>query len=135
MIEKKRILIMEDNPDLAQEWKEAFELNECEVVLSFSGAEAKKFLELEKFDLVVTDLFVKGKRGGLFVLTQLTIMGVDAPPCIAVTGAFAHSDSVPGENLFLAQANRMGAAFSISKPFQPVELVMLAFECWDGPSG
>ena len=129
----KRILIMDDNKELAREWKEAFELNQCEVVLSHNGTEARKFLELEKFDLVITDLFVKGERGGLFVLSQLSQMGKNAPPSIAVTGSFAHSSSQMGKNLFLTQANRLGATASISKPFPALDLVLLAFNIWDNP--
>jgi len=126
MTTKKRVLIMEDNHDLAVEWRDAFELNQYSVALSSNGDEAAKYLASEKFDLVITDIFVKNGKGGLFLLTQLLKMGADAPPAIAVTGAFAHSNSSEEQNLFLEQAGRLGASANISKPFLPMELLLLA---------
>lgn len=135
MTDQRRVLIMEDNRALALEWKEAFELNQCDVVLCHTGEEAANYLEQETFDLVITDIFVdgEGERGGLYVLGQLIKMGKDAPPSIAVTGAFAHLDTQMGKNLFLSQASRLGASMKISKPFPPMELVLLAFNFWDNP--
>ncbi len=44
-------------------------------------------LELEKFDLVVTDLIVPQGRGGLSVITKLLSMRSNAPASIVITGA------------------------------------------------
>ncbi len=127
----KRVLIMEDNIDLAINWKNAFELNGCKVTISHDGDEASTFLEKEEFDLVVTDMFVPHKRGGLHVLFTLFKMGKKAPPAIAVTGERISSRKNEDVNMFLRQAERLGASSHIQKPFPPAELVVLAQSFWD----
>jgi len=128
---QKRVLIMEDNVGLALNWKLAFELNACEVVLSHSGDEAIDFLEAEKFDLVITDMFVPNKNGGLHVLMKLFTMGRDAPPAIAVTGEIHSMGDNYTTNVFLDQASRLGAAKHLQKPFPAGELVLMAHSFWE----
>lgn len=121
-----RILIMEDNLQLAFEWRDVFELNGHQVVLTHSGEEAIEVLRGGGIDLVVSDLFVTNGKGGLSVIAALKILGREAPPVIAVTGASSSIDDDEAENRFLAQARRLGASDSIKKPFLPAELVVLA---------
>ena len=130
MTDKKRVLIMEDNRNLALEWKNTFVLNQCDVEVTHNGEDARLFLELEHFDLVITDLFVEGRKGGLHVLSHLVGMGPDAPPSIAVTGSFAYSSRSAEQNLFLAQASRLGASVNLAKPFPAIELVSIARSLW-----
>jgi len=123
----KHILIMEDDTALALDWKNAFELNGYEVTLSSDGEEAHALLQKNKFDLVITDLFVKEGIGGLHVLLKLYQIGKDAPPAIAVTGATGpRSGRGPDENIFLDQARKLGSVAEIQKPFPAGELVVLA---------
>jgi len=61
----KRILIMENDIRLAIEWVSAFELNQYQVALCDNVEDAIEFLETETFDLVITDLFMDEKEGGL----------------------------------------------------------------------
>lgn len=122
----KRILIMEDNVSLAMEWRDVFALNNYDVTLTQDGDEAAEYLDAESFDLVVTDLFVKGARGGLHVIVKLRRMGAKAPPVIAVTGATGSAVRETETNLFLEQAKSLGASSAIQKPFGAVELVILA---------
>jgi len=124
-MKRKRVLIMEDNISLALEWKEAFELNQFDVVLCGNADEVISYLENESFDLVVTDIFIAGGKGGLHVLAKLSSMLEDAPPAITVTGARIISDNQSETNLFLAQAKRLGSTVNIEKPFPPKELVMI----------
>ncbi len=126
----KRILIMEDNTALALEWKAAFELNGASVTLCHSGNEGLAYLENYRFDLVITDMFVKEGGGGLHILLRLFKMGGTAPPAIAVTGAGGSKSTMKDRNLFLEQARRLGASAHILKPFPAAELVMLARELW-----
>ena len=121
-----RILIMEDNLQLALEWREAFELSGHEVLLTHSGEEAIQVLRDGGVDLVVSDLFVARGKGGLSVIGALRTMGKEAPPVIAVTGASSTVGDTESENRFLAQARRLGASDSIKKPFLPAELVVMA---------
>ncbi len=125
----KRVLIMEDNHDLAVEWQQAFELNNCEVILSNNGGEAAEFLKSEKFDLVITDLFVKDGKGGLYLLSQLIKLRDEAPPVITVTGMHVNLN-YEQDNLFLEQAKKLGSSVQISKPVPALELVMIAHSLW-----
>ncbi len=128
---QKRVLIMEDNVGLALNWKQAFELNQCDVVLSHNGDEAARYLETEKFDLVITDLFVPNTNGGLHVLMKLFTMGRDAPPAIAVTGEILSTGDDYNANVFLEQASRLGAAKHLQKPFPVGELILVAQSLWE----
>lgn len=121
----KRVLIMEDNVSLAMEWRDVFALNKYSVTLAHNGDEAVEYLDLETYDLVVTDLFVKGGRGGLHVIVKLRRMGLKAPPVIAVTGATASAVRETETNIFLEQAKSLGASAAIQKPFGTAELVIL----------
>ncbi len=121
----KRILIMEDNVSLAQLWKNTFELNvNYEVVICHSAIDALGFLDAERYDLVVTDLFVPGSSGGLGVLLKIFKMGDDRPLAIAVTGEKVPSVMSDVKNVYLAQAARLGAAITLEKPFPAAELFL-----------
>ena len=127
----KHVLIMEDNVELALEWRDAFVLNENEVTLSYSGEDAIAHLDRTKFDLVVTDMFVPGQKGGLNVIGKILRMRFDAPPVIAVTGKRRHKDNKEDMNFFLKQVTSLGVSATLEKPFAPAELILLAHEIWD----
>lgn len=127
----KHVLIMEDNIALANDWREEFELNGHEVTLSHTGDDAIAHLEATKFDLVVTDMFVKDGNGGLHVLTKLVLMRKDAPPTIAVTGARSGPSRSKESNLFLDQALKLGVSSVLQKPFPVGELMLAAHLLWD----
>jgi len=52
-------------------------------------------------------------------------MGRKAPPVVAVTGALVASVNDADVNLFLRQAQSLGASATIQKPFNSAELVLL----------
>ena len=126
----KRVLIMEDNVQLARDWQEEFEQHQVIVEVAFNGDDAERFLNTITFDLVITDLFVATGKGGLHVLGKLLMMGRSAPPAIAVTGSYVASGQNEQGNLFLLQAKKLGSSMAIQKPFQPAELWSLAQTIW-----
>ncbi len=115
---------------LALNWKEAFELNQCEVVICHNGVDAEIFLQNETFDLVITDLFVPNNKGGLHVLMTLLNMGRQAPPAIAVTGLLTSAYDSEDLSLFESRASRLGAALRFEKTIQAAELVVAAQNLW-----
>jgi len=121
---------MEDNTLLAHQWRSVFELNGHEVTLTHNGEDAVKLLKEEKFDLVVTDLFVPRARGGLHVVGQVLRMRRGAPPIIAVTGATRVKDEKDKTNFFLRQVEQLGVSATFEKPFPPAELLLKAEEFW-----
>lgn len=124
---------MEDRADLAELWIEAFELNGCQVLHCLNATVAIDALETQRFDLIVTDMFVPGDKGGLHLLAKLATLR-NAPPVIAVTGApgplTTASDSNQ-VNFFLAQAQRLGAMATLEKPFSISTLIETAQALWE----
>ena len=126
----KHILIMEDNVELALEWRDTFELNGHKVTLTHNGEEAVKQLDETKFDLVISDLFVPGKKGGLHVVGKILRMRRGAPPIIAVTGQKRIRDTEEDTNYFLRQVEQLGVSQTLEKPFPAAELLLIADKFW-----
>jgi len=126
----KHILIMEDNTLLGLEWVDMFESNGHSVTLTNNGDDAIDLLKNAKFDLVITDLFVPNKKGGIHVAGHLLLMETGAPPVIAVTGARRHIDGPSKPNFFLEQVNKLGVSATLEKPFTASELLLTAHELW-----
>ena len=126
----KHVLIMEDNMQLAFDWRDAFELNGHQVTVCHNAEDATAHLEQTKFDLVVTDMFVKKGKGGLHVIAKLTSMYEGAPPTIAVTGARSSDGDKKNKNLFLEQAMNLGVCATIEKPFPADKLIKEANSLW-----
>jgi CheY-like chemotaxis protein len=84
----KRILLVEDNIDYAEDVKEFLEIFEFDVVVANSGNEALNFIQNEgyKFDIIISD--VKMPDGdGFYLLDQLSKSNRLAPYYIFLTGA------------------------------------------------
>jgi CheY-like chemotaxis protein len=126
----KHILIMEDNALLAHEWRDTFELNGHKVTLTYNGADAVRQLDEIKFDLVITDLFVPGKQGGLHVVGKILRMRRGAPPIIAVTGEKRLTERDGDTNYFLRQVEQLGVSQTLEKPFPAAELLLIADKFW-----
>lgn len=104
---KASILVVDDEREHAQVMCEALtrQGHKCEV--TFNLPEARSKLEKKKFDVIVTDMVMDGRRDGLEVL-HLSKQFDPAPPVILVT---AHSD-IPT----CKQALNEGAYDYIEKP-------------------
>lgn len=126
----KHVLIMEDNALLAHEWKDVFELNGHKVTLTHNGEDAVAQLDETKFDLVITDLFVPGQKGGLHVVGKILRMRRGAPPIIAITGQKRIRDTEEDTNYFLRQVEQLGISQTLEKPFPAAELLLIADKFW-----
>jgi two-component system response regulator HydG len=104
---KASILIVDDEQDHAQVMCEALQRigHRCDV--TYNLAEAAERMKRKRFDVVVTDLMMEGKREGLDVL-QLAHKQQPAPPVILVT---AH-----GAVKTYKEAMNLGAFDFIEKP-------------------
>ena len=122
---------MEDNINLAMEWSNAFELNRCSVTLCNNVEDAIEFLKSEPFDLLITDLFVEDKEGGLHLLRKLNSTSNKGLPTIAVTGAKIPHSRGKDRNVFLESAIILGASKYMQKPFLAAELVVMAQSLWN----
>jgi CheY-like chemotaxis protein len=81
-----QVLIVEDQPDLRQLYREALSCLSVEVIEAADGAAAAEMLDRERPDVVVTDLEMPRKNG--FELCRLIRHGPAAcrAEVIAVTG-------------------------------------------------
>src|ERR1700692_1773470 len=106
-IKKAQVLVVDDEREHAQVMSEALtrQGHKCEV--TYSLPEALGRLDRRSFDVVVTDLVMDGRRGGLEVLKR-TRQLAPPPPVVLVT---AHGD-IPTA----VQAMNEGAYSFIEKP-------------------
>src|SRR3974390_2874512 len=101
------ILIVDDEREHAQVMCEALERQGHHCDVTYSLAEAENRLEKKKYDVVVTDLVMEGRRDGLEVLHRALALN-PPPPVVLVT---AHAD-IPT----CKQALNEGAYDYIEKP-------------------
>jgi DNA-binding NtrC family response regulator len=101
------ILIVDDEQDHAQVMCEALQRQGHRCDVTYNLAEASERMHRKKFDVVVTDLMMEGKKEGLDVL-RLTKEFAPPPPVVLVT---AHAD-IPTCKQALAE----GAYDYIEKP-------------------
>jgi len=107
-----RILIIEDEENIALALKEDLELEEYEIDVLTSGDEACQKVQADDYDLVLLDLILPGKDG-YDVCRELRRSG-DRTPIIMLTARTQEAEKVLGLDL--------GADDYITKPFSPMEL-------------
>ena len=108
-----RILVVEDEPKVANALKEGLEDERYEVALAHTGEDAFFRINTEKFDVILLDLMLPG-RDGLQILTSIRKSGVETP-VLLLTARDTLEDRVTGLNL--------GADDYLSKPFAFAELL------------
>jgi DNA-binding NtrC family response regulator len=114
MDEHRRILAIDDDPEMCRLLSDALEGEGFSVVTLGESIEASKLLSREEFDVIITDLRMKGLKG----LDLLEEAKKNAPltPVIIIT-AFGTIESA-------IQAMKMGAYDYIRKPFQIDEMIL-----------
>lgn len=103
---KNRILIVDDEPNVCQFLAEFLEYKGFETQVCHSGIKALQYLESETFDAVLLDLIMPGMNG-LEVLEKIKLMKITIP-VIIVTGI---KDKDVADD-----AIKLGAADFIPKP-------------------
>jgi DNA-binding response OmpR family regulator len=109
----KRILVVEDNPDLAYGLRNNLEIEGYEVRLAGDGPEGLEAARSWRPDLVILDLMLPG-ADGLRVLHELRREGRSMPVLI-LTARGEEADKVRGL--------RLGADDYVTKPFGLLELL------------
>jgi DNA-binding response OmpR family regulator len=108
-----RILVVEDNPDLAYGLRNNLEIEGYEVDVTGDGASAVAIVTERRPDLVVLDLMLPG-MDGYRVLRQMRDRGLTMPVLI-LTAKGEEADKVRGF--------RFGADDYVTKPFGVLELL------------
>jgi DNA-binding response OmpR family regulator len=111
---KKRILLVEDEPQLAKGLRLNFELEGHEVEWAATGAEARRALAADPPDLVVLDVMLPDVSG--FQLLQEVKRKDVRLPVLILTACAADEDRIMGLSL--------GADDYLTKPFNLDELIL-----------
>jgi DNA-binding response OmpR family regulator len=109
MVQARRILIVEDEPNVRLVFRTALESVDYLLSTAADGETALRWLKKEPFDLVLLDLRMPG-MGGMELLRRLRGEGIEVPVVIVS----AH-DCVPN----VVQAMRLGAIDFLPKPLTP----------------
>jgi DNA-binding response OmpR family regulator len=108
-----RILVVEDNADLAFGLRNNLEIEGYEVRLASDGNAGLDSARSEKFDLIVLDLMMPGLDG--FRVLRALRAGNDRTPVLILTARGQEEDKVRGLKL--------GADDYVTKPFGVLELM------------
>jgi len=109
---KQKILIIEDDPDIAALEKDYLEINNFEVAIERDGRKGMERALKEQFSLILLDLMLPGKDG-MSICRELRLK-INIP-ILMVTARTEEVDKVRGFGF--------GADDYITKPFTPAELV------------
>lgn len=108
----KRVLIIEDDPSIAEIQRDFLEIEGYEVTICADGLEGCKKACSETFSLILLDLMLPSMNG--FEICK-RIREENDVPLLMVTARLEEADKIRGLGL--------GADDYISKPFSPTELV------------
>jgi len=121
-----RVLVVDDDQGVRNVVKTVLERRGYDVTAAEDGRSAITAVEDEKFDVVIVDIFMPGMDG----LETIRMFNRHAPavPVIAISGFLFRDSSNPAPD-FLSMATKLGAAYSLHKPFRPSELVRVVEAC------
>ena len=109
-----KVLVVDDDPEMCGLLSDVLRGEEFSVLTTGESLEASKILKKEEFDVVITDLKMKGLKG--LDLLEETKKVAPLTPVIIIT-AFGTIESA-------LQAMKMGAYDYITKPFQMDEILL-----------
>jgi len=110
--EKEKILVIEDDKEIAAIERDFLEINGFDVVIEYDGLEGEKRALSGDFSLIILDLMLPGKDG--MAICKEIREKVDVP-ILMVTAQMENTDKIRGLGF--------GADDYIVKPFSPTELV------------
>src|SRR5436853_1508872 len=121
-----RILVVDDDTSVRMAIQTLLEHESYEVVTADSGRGGIEAIKNATFDTVIVDIFMPGMDG----LQAIQAFHQYAPtvPIIAMSGFLFRDGANPAPD-FLNMATKLGAAYSLHKPFRPRELVKAVEAC------
>jgi CheY-like chemotaxis protein len=109
----KRVLVVEDNPEILQSLADLLRENGCHVIEAADGLTGISRLEAEPVDLVLTDLAMPGASG--WEVATACRERFPGTPIGLITGF--------GDRLEPDKIERHGVQFVVAKPFTSTELL------------
>jgi DNA-binding response OmpR family regulator len=121
-----RVLVVDDDKAVRTAIKTVLEHNGFDVVVAADGRSGIAEVQGHNFDVVIVDIFMPGMDG----LETIRAFNKHAPtvPVIAISG-FLFRDSAKPAPDFLSMATKLGAAYSLHKPFRPRDLLRVVEAC------
>ena len=117
VVDRKTILIVEDEPNVAEMFVEMFRVSDFEVYKCLSSSEALKLARQHKPDLIVMDVMMP-EVSGLTILQQIrAIEGLEKLPVIVVSSNALPKDIQAGLDA--------GATAYLAKPISYAELIFI----------
>ena len=114
MLDKPKILIIDDEPRMCQSLKELLAIQNYELNTANSAKEATEFLNNNSFDLILLDLCLPDLNG-YHVMDHISQQGLEAL-VIVLTGCASEESAI--------EALRRGAYDYLKKPFEPEKLLI-----------
>ena len=114
-----RILVIDDDRAVLSTIKLLLERDTHAVETVDNSRAGLQLLELQKFDLLIVDIFMPGMDG--FETMRLVHRSWPEMPIIVISGQKFRSLSDGGPD-FLYMATKLGAVSSLQKPFRPLDL-------------
>ena len=124
-----RILVIDDDASVRAATQTLLELEGHEVVGAYSGRNGLEKIAAAPFDAVIVDICMPGMDG--FQTIKAFKQQIPEVPVIAMSG-LAFRDSLAPAPGFLDRATKVGAAYSLQKPFRPQELMKAIAACLNG---
>ncbi|MFC1467178.1 response regulator [Verrucomicrobiota bacterium] len=113
----KRILVIDDEPEIRELLKDKLERSGYEVAIASNGSEGVKIFRKNPADLIVTDIIMPEKEG----VEVIQEMQSEYPnvKIIAISGGGQHTSM----QFCLKLAKSLGAVHTFTKPFRLADIV------------
>jgi CheY-like chemotaxis protein len=121
-----RILVVDDDTAVRGAIKMVLEQDGHEVVLASNGRAGVSAVDEGRFDLVICDIFMPG-MDGIETISAFHRLNPQMP-VIAMSGFMFRDGQTPAPD-YLTLSTKLGAAYSLRKPFRPQELLKAVREC------
>jgi len=121
-----RILVVDDDVAICSAIRIVLEQAGHEVVLATDGRTGVNAVANSTFDIVICDIFMPGMDG----IETIHAFHQSNPqmPVIAMSGFMFRDGQAPAPD-YLSLSTKLGAAYSLRKPFRPQELLKAVREC------
>jgi CheY-like chemotaxis protein len=133
-----KLLILEDDQELALDWSETFTRNKWAVRIAYDASEARAAVTEEKFDLVISDMYIV-QDGQIVPDGGVTLLGLlrtprtkgdpgywmNIVPVLVISGSV---ENTPGRFSMYHIAESMGATRILGKPVLPDIIYKVAME-------
>jgi CheY-like chemotaxis protein len=113
----KRILVIDDEPEIRELIKAKLESGGYEVELATDGVEGVKLFYKNPADLIITDIIMPGKEG-IEVIQELLADYANVK-IIAISGGGQHTS----KQFCLNLAEKLGAVRTFNKPFKLADML------------